>query len=653
MQGCAVATYGACVLIHGGFTPADGSGGLAAIAAASPGAATSDLRALVLQPDPMRPLPGEHRVVRRTVVRQLMPDGSEYGEGGGGEGGEGAGAGFGSGFGLAGAPRNWWEAVGGAPAPAQAGAALAAGGGGAGQAQGADVWRQPPGSAAGAAPGAAAPGAAQSAQGTDQQRQLAAAAAAAAAGCGASRPCAPPSARAGHHMAVDSRTCRLWMYGGWRHVSTASPSIWGSGAYGGAADLDVAAAPPERRPADSEPCCYWAQLPSSGRSDGDSGGGGGAAAGGGAAGAGAACAAGGNVLEAGAGGGGGGGGEGGGCKGSSGGVPAWRDAAYVGGEAVVEQVTWHRLPLVAAASGSSTGDTGRCSSSTMAGAASRRDGAAAATAPPFPDPLRTLAVRVHDGALYVLSTTSRPVPGAPHHHPQHLKAAAAAGRHPALRGPAAPPSPACHRWLLHRIDTRTGLCQLLQEPPELQCIRNSSSANTSNSGSNAGGGCSVSGGDVPVYDDDAAVMADDVLPYFYVYGSRQLSHAGAPFEPAIFRLDLRAAAAAVAAAKEPGSGGGDGCSGDFSGGGGWWERVPVAGAQRLHAARGALGAASGGTVVLVGGVRDARRGVEARVQVALPPLVSWGCRGCIRACTGMPLAVTKDLQATVFGFQAC
>ncbi|EFJ47817.1 hypothetical protein VOLCADRAFT_91398 [Volvox carteri f. nagariensis] len=126
---------------------------------------------------------------------------------------------------------------------------------------------------------------------------------------------------------------------------------------------------------------------------------------------------------------------------------------------------------------------------------------------------------------------------------------------------------------------RMGACELLDD----QCPLGSSAA-------------------PPPYHDDAVAMADDTLPYIYVYGARERSCGaaalgGGSFVPSLHRVCI------------------DGGGGGAAAAAGRWETVELLGTARLHVARRALGTASGGTVTLVGGVRDARRGVEPQVQV--------------------------------------
>ncbi|GLC77212.1 hypothetical protein PLESTF_001899300 [Pleodorina starrii] len=100
-------------------------------------------------------------------------------------------------------------------------------------------------------------------------------------------------------------------------------------------------------------------------------------------------------------------------------------------------------------------------------------------------------------------------------------------------------------------------------------------------------------------------MADDTLPYIYVYGALQHGSSAAALgggssAPSLHRFRL----------------GGD------DGGGAVWEAVELLKSARSHPARGVLGVASGGAVTLLGGVRNGRRGVEVQLQLVLPATVT-------------------------------
>ncbi|GLC77109.1 hypothetical protein PLESTF_001923200 [Pleodorina starrii] len=153
LEGCAVAPYGGCILVHGGVSPA--------------GEATDEMRALTLRPDPSRP--GEYGLYGRVRVQQDIGSGSVDG----------------AGSGVAPQKQAWWlpatvttnaaaGAAAGAPTPASVSTASSSGSG-SGSGGGVGGGPQPP---------------------------------------DASRPCPPPSPRHGHHIAVDRATSRLWLFGG-------------------------------------------------------------------------------------------------------------------------------------------------------------------------------------------------------------------------------------------------------------------------------------------------------------------------------------------------------------------------------------------------------------------------------------------------------
>ncbi|KAG2497649.1 hypothetical protein HYH03_004388 [Edaphochlamys debaryana] len=481
VEGCAAASYGACVLVHGGITPE--------------GVCSGELRALLMAPDPHRY--GEYGVSR---VAPVLQDGEAEGWGLGADGGA-----LGGG---PGADRAWWQplAAAGAAAAAKPAAATEPGTSDqtAGAAECADLDGEVPGTSA-------------------------------------SRPCCPPSARYGHHLVVDRARRRLWLLGGCR-VSLR----------GGGTALTADEAPPPPRPADPQPCLYWATLPEPSMGGADRTAGTSSRDGNGAAaedglglgrGSGASC------------------------------------SPFAGGDAAVRRLRWWRLPLRPELS--------------AAQPSTARNPPHASPPPALPDPLRTAAATCVGGALYVLSSGVAPGPGTAWPATTHAHAKVRQLRAPAPSQPV---------WLLHRIDPSTGACSLVTPQPP------SKDASSS--------GCSSTvGAAAPAFHEDAVAMADDALPYLYVYGSRGGAAASgaangtAPsvhawFEPCLHRLDLAAP------------------------GGPRWEAVAgpgaIAGAVvggSLHVTRQALGAASAGSVVLVGGIQDARRGVESRVQLVLPTVV--------------------------------
>ncbi|GLI60088.1 hypothetical protein VaNZ11_001921 [Volvox africanus] len=506
LEGCAVAVYGSCILVHGGISPA--------------GEATGELRAFRLRPDLCRT--GGYEMVGRVRVQQ-------HGEGGGGAGG----------------------GAGGLPLMVAASRPQSA------------SWLPALTVNATAAVEAVTDTLASAGDG------------------GASRPCPPPSARHSHHMAVDSATSRLWMFGGcrgemmsiasggggsstsdWRrHDATCQQSL-------PAPFVRTSAEASERR-ADLVPCCFWAQLPaprdampaSSGMStavaaavttndDGKVGGGGAA------------------VTDR----------------------ECADDDFFLGGDVVVSKVEWHCLPL---------------RSSRRGGGVSYGNGARGTTlGPDSPDPTRVAAIAVQDGGLFVLSSGPGPAGGATAAEAAKIRSSAAPG-HSEIR------------WWLHRIDLQTGLCELLGAP--------TASPVAASGGVNvAAAAAAAPPSQPPLYHDDAVAMADDILPYIYVYGSRQLCSgpaalSGGVFVPSLHRVSL-----------DGGSGGGGG-SGALGAAAGDWEAVELSGTARLHVARKALGTASGGTVILVSGVRDVRKGVEAQVQAVVPVSLKGG--SAVVSCT--------------------
>ncbi|GIL83917.1 hypothetical protein Vretimale_10919 [Volvox reticuliferus] len=491
LEGCAVAVFGSCILVHGGMSPT--------------GEATDEMRAFRLQRDLRRP--GEYEMVGRVRVQQ------EHGGG-------------------CGAPLLAVDA----PRPRSA-------------------WWLP-----------------DVITGVDMATASEAAAntsATASCGGGTSRPCPPPSARHSHHMAVDSATSRLWMFGGCCGTMTSSAS-GGSGTSDWRrqdATFQLSLPAPlvpnfkegrERR-VDLLPCCFWAQLPTTTAAPPTSGTSAAAAAvgkDGGKAGSSSL-----TVTDCGCG----------------------EDDLFPGGDVVVSKVEWHCLPLRSLRNGDGGG-----------GASSDGKRARGVTSgPPFPDATRVATIAVHDGGLFVLSSGLGPAGSGGSSGGADVKLRSSMALSQVLR------------WWLHRIDLETGVCELLSEPVAPLAA--------------AGGGVSVTTSATaaasqqpPLYHDDAVAMADDTLPYIYVYGSKQFcsgpaSLAGGTFVPSLHRVRL-------------GSGG----SGVVTSAAGCWEAVELSGTARLHVARKALCTASGGTVVLVGGVRDVRKGVEAQVQVVVPVFLKGG-----------------------------
>ncbi|GIL56401.1 hypothetical protein Vafri_11768 [Volvox africanus] len=408
---------------------------------------------------------------------------------------------------------------------------------------------------------------------------------------GAGRPCPPPSARHSHHMAVDSVTSRLWMFGGCRSTmasiasgGSSSTSDWRR--HGATGQLSLPAPfvqtseEGQERGADLLPCCFWTQLPaprdavpsSSGmpiaaaaapvavaiHDDGKVGGSGSGGA---------------SVTD-------------GGCA---------DDNFFPGGDVVVSKVEWYCLPLRSPMSGGGDGGGG-CGGVRARGAT---------LGPDFPNPTRVAAIAVQDGGLFVLSSGLGPAGGA-------AAAAAAAAK---IRSSAALGQEL--RWWLHRIDLQTGFCELLGAP--------TASLTAASGGDNvAATAAAAAPSQPPPYHDDAVAMADDTLPYIYVYGSRQLCSgpaalAGGVFGPSLHRVSIGGG----------GSGGGGG--GALTAAAGRWEAVELSGTARLHVARKALGTASGGTVILISGVRDVRKGVEAQVQAVVP--VSLKGSSTVVSCT--------------------
>ncbi|GLC77242.1 hypothetical protein PLESTF_001902700 [Pleodorina starrii] len=200
------------------------------------------------------------------------------------------------------------------------------------------------------------------------------------------------------------------------------------------------------------------------------------------------------------------------------------------------------------------------------------------------------------------------------------------GNHRAAGAAAAAQSPSPYRrWWLHRVDLQTGTCVLLCNavgPPPAAAATVSMS-----------NGC----GTPPLYHDDAVVMTDDTLPYIYVYGALQHGRCaaalgGGSFAPSLHRVRL---------------------GGDDGGG-----AVGAFGVSRLHAARAALGAASGGAVTLLGGVRNGRRGVEAQLQLVLPATATAGAAkgptAASRVCAGASAGAGDDpAVATAAGVARC
>lgn len=201
----------------------------------------------------------------------------------------------------------------------------------------------------------------------------------------------------------------------------------------------------------------------------------------------------------------------------------------------------------------------------------------------LPCPLHVGAMVARDGQLHVLSAVE--VEGPVRHDREE-----GSGKRTAEAE-----APNGHCWCLHRIDCATGLCTLVAPPVPVAARQQQRPGSCETA-------CAAT---PPAWTEDAIAMADDFLPYMYVYGSCTAAGLAAPrFCATLHRLDLRTGA---------------------------WGEVDTGGA-RLHVAAGAAGTASGGAVVLAGGVRDARRGPEARVQLVLPAVeVSCGVGGARRA----------------------
>ncbi|GLC62263.1 hypothetical protein PLESTB_001863700 [Pleodorina starrii] len=293
------------------------------------------------------------------------------------------------------------------------------------------------------------------------------------------------------------------------------------------------------------------------------------------------------------------GGDGSGGAHGGGGSSSTDDGAFPGGGVVVGRVSWQCLPL-----------------RSSAGAVKSSGGGG----PRLPDPMRAAAVSVHDGGLYVLSSG--------------LESGGAGGgggggnRRAAAAAAAQSPSP-YRRWWLHRVDLQTGTCVLL-----CNAVGPAPAAAATVSVSN---GCSA----LPLYHDDAVAMADDTLPYIYVYGVLQRGSGaaalgGGSFAPSLHRVRL----------------------GSEDGGGAVWEAVELLGSSRLHAAHGALGAALGGAVTLLGGVRNGRRGVEVQLQLVLPATATAGAAkgptAASRVCAGAFAGAGDDpAVATAAGVVRC
>ncbi|GLC70211.1 hypothetical protein PLESTF_000938900 [Pleodorina starrii] len=296
-----------------------------------------------------------------------------------------------------------------------------------------------------------------------------------------------------------------------------------------------------------------------------------------------------------------GGGDGSGGARGGGGSSNTDDGAFPGDGVVVGRLSWHCLPL-----------------RTSAGAAKGSGGGG----PRLPDPMRGAVVSIHDGGLYVLSSGVETASGS------GGAGGGGGNRRAAAAAAAQSPSP-YRRWWLHRVDLQTGTCVLL-----CNAVGPQPAAAATVSVSN---GCS----EPPLYHDDAVAMADDTLPYIYVYGALQRGSGaaalgGGSFVPSLHRVRL----------------GGD------DGGGAVWEAVELLGSSRLHAARGALGAASGGAVTLLGGVRNGRRGVEAQLQLVLPATATAGAAkgptAASRFCAGASAGAGVDpAVATAAGVARC
>ncbi|GLC62796.1 hypothetical protein PLESTB_001940500 [Pleodorina starrii] len=401
----------------------------------------------------------------------------------------------------------------------------------------------------------------------------------------ASRPCPPPSPRHGHHIAVDRATSRLWLFGGrtGSYNSSCGGGTRRSHDAARAAWLGLTAAghllpPPSLTVGPDGEEAPADPLPCCYWAQLPTG-----------------PDAVDLTAEERTGGDGRGGAHGGGGSSST------DDGAFPGGGVVVGRVSWHCLPLRSSA-GAVKGSSGG--------------------GPRLPDPMRAAAVSVHDGGLYVLSSGVETASGS------GGAGGGGGNRRAAAAAAAQSPSP-YRRWWLHRVDLQTGTCVLLCNAvgPQLAAAATVSVSND----------CSAP----PLYHDDAVAMADDTLPYIYVYGALQRGSGaaalgGGSFAPSLHRVRL----------------GGDGGSGAM------WEAVELLGSSRLHAARGALGAASGGAVTLLGGVRNGRRGVEAQLQLVLPATATAGAAkgptAASRVCAGASAGAGDDpAVATAAGVARC